>query len=113
MLAMIRKLFQRPRVVETELESSESFWLKPRELGVKILREIESSNELNRVLNWLLSGGYRMECCFLIDGTVKFMLYHRGRFLKEVIWAKVDESGKRNDAISPMVVVWDWIEKYY
>ena len=54
-----------------------------------------------------------MECCFLIDGTVKFMLYHRGRFLKEVIWAKVDERGKRNDAISPMVVVWDWIEKYY
>ena len=112
---MIKKLFQRRRAVETEMKASETseIFLKPRELGVKILNEIDASNVLNRVLNWFLSGGYRMECCFLIDGTVKFMLYHQGHFLKEVVWAKIGKDGERRDNISPVVVVWDWIEKYY
>lgn len=112
---MFKKLFRRPRAVETEMKAPETseIFLKSRELEVKILNEIDASNELNRVLNWFLSRGYRMECCFLIDGTVKFMLYYQGTLLKETIWAYIDKSGERQDITSPTAVVWDWIEKYY
>ena len=80
--------------------------------GAEILKEIYASTELNRVLNWQLDHGFRMECCFLIDGTVKFILYLDNSFIREVVWGKI-VNGKLSEKISPRYVVYDWLEKYF
>ncbi len=80
--------------------------------GAEILKEIYASTELNRVLNWQLDRGFRMECCFLIDGTVKFILYLNDSLHREVVWGKI-VNGKLSKNLSPDHIVYDWLEKYY
>ena len=108
----MKKNFFYPPQIKENWEDIIPLRLERKEFKEKILQEIYASTELNRVLNWQLDDGYRFECCFLVDGVVKFILYHHNFLVEEEVWA-IASDDELFEILSPKKIILKYLRRYY